>query len=305
MRLSVIDPVSPAIEQTKEILFRPFDLGKWLRLGFCAFLMNLTSGNGGGGGGSNSSGGGARNQPGEDPVLAWIEDNLLLTFIIATMAVAVIIAIVLVLTWLSSRGHFMFIDGVVQNRGAVVQPWREFRPEGNSLFWVRFWMAWAGLTTVMAVALFAGMLALPDIMEGEFRLGAMAAIAFGGTSFFLLVFLFGFILMVLADFVVPIMYLRRVTAIQALQVWHRELFVGHFGAYVRYFLFKIVIAICLGVISILAVCGTCCLALLPYIGTVILLPVIVFDRCYSILFIEQYGPGWAIFPPYEELSPID
>ena len=41
MTISVIDPVSPAIERTKLVLFQPFDLGKWFKLGFCAFLATL------------------------------------------------------------------------------------------------------------------------------------------------------------------------------------------------------------------------------------------------------------------------
>ena len=34
--ISVIEPVSEAIEKTKIILFRPFDAEKWLVIGFCA-----------------------------------------------------------------------------------------------------------------------------------------------------------------------------------------------------------------------------------------------------------------------------
>ena len=54
MSLSVIDPINPAFARTKRILFQPFDFGKWLRLGFCAFLMGLAEGGGGGGGGGSS-----------------------------------------------------------------------------------------------------------------------------------------------------------------------------------------------------------------------------------------------------------
>jgi hypothetical protein len=31
---------------------------------------------------------------------------------------------------------------------------------------------------------------------------------------------------------------------------------------------------------------------IPYIGTVLLLPVPVFLRSYSIMFMEQFGPAW-------------
>ena len=42
-------------------------------------------------------------------------------------------------------------------------------------------------------------------------------------------------------------------------------------------------------------CVTCCIAALPYIGAVILLPVYVFRRSYSIGFLSQFGPDYARF----------
>jgi hypothetical protein len=60
--ISVIEPVSKAIEKTKEILFRPFDLKKWCVIGFCAWLATL--GEGGGGGGNGGGGNYNTSQPG-------------------------------------------------------------------------------------------------------------------------------------------------------------------------------------------------------------------------------------------------
>ena len=39
--VSVTLPISPAIERVKLLLFRPFDLGKWFTIGFCAWLATL------------------------------------------------------------------------------------------------------------------------------------------------------------------------------------------------------------------------------------------------------------------------
>ena len=39
-----------------------------------------------------------------------------------------------VLMWIGSRGRFIFTDCIVRNRGAIAEPWREFRREGNSFF---------------------------------------------------------------------------------------------------------------------------------------------------------------------------
>src|ERR1700710_1374627 len=49
-KIKVFAPFNEALELTKRILFQPFDLTKWLVVGFAAFLSHL---NGGGGGGVN------------------------------------------------------------------------------------------------------------------------------------------------------------------------------------------------------------------------------------------------------------
>ena len=45
---------------------------------------------------------------------------------------------------------------------------------------------------------------------------------------------------------------------------------------------------------------TCCIAgcflAIPYIGTVLLLPVLVFTRAYSLHFLAQFGPDYDVFP---------
>ena len=64
------------------------------------------------------------------------------------------------------------------------------------------------------------------------------------------------------------------------------------------------IGICTAVIVLALVCATLCLAAcilaIPYIGTVLLLPLFVFDRCYSLAFLEQLGGPWALSPATEE-----
>jgi hypothetical protein len=45
---------------------------------------------------------------------------------------------------------------------------------------------------------------------------------------------------------------------------------------------------------LLGCCLTCCLALLPYLSSVVFLPIHVFFRCYSLKFLEQFGEEWRI-----------
>ena len=54
MNISPLNPIGPAWNRMLKILFKPFDLKKWLILGFCVFLAQCgTGGNAGGGGGGN------------------------------------------------------------------------------------------------------------------------------------------------------------------------------------------------------------------------------------------------------------
>ena len=102
-RVSVIDPVEPAIQKTKDILFNPFDLGRWFVIGFCAWLANL------GQGGFNFNGGLPfdKHQSG-DELLARVHDfimnNLPLVIIIGSIVVVIVIIVSIVLLWLNSRG---------------------------------------------------------------------------------------------------------------------------------------------------------------------------------------------------------
>ncbi len=36
--------------------------------------------------------------------------------------------------------------------------------------------------------------------------------------------------------------------------------------------------------------------MLPFVGTVLLLPVLIFKRAYSLYYLAQYGPQYDVFP---------
>ena len=46
--IGVTEPIDPALELVKRMLFRPFDLSKWIIIGFCAWLAGLGESGGGG-----------------------------------------------------------------------------------------------------------------------------------------------------------------------------------------------------------------------------------------------------------------
>ncbi|MCZ6611521.1 MAG: hypothetical protein O6941_02705 [Planctomycetota bacterium] len=294
MALSVTDPIGAALGRTKRILFKPFDIRKWFVLGFCAFLAYL--GKGGGGPPTGGSGGGGGGPSGAE-ITDWIKANLGVIIAVGLIVMFVMFVIGLLLLWVRSRGKFMLLDGVVHNRGEVVAPWKAFRLHGNSLFLFSFAIAFGMFVIVMLIVTFSVMLAWPDIQSSEFGSASISAIVIGLPLLFGAGIVYGIIAVLLEDFVVPTMYLHDAPVMPAWRIVRTEVLAGNLGTIILYFLMKIVLAIAIGVIGLIATCLTCCLAAIPYLGTVILLPLYVFTRCYPVCFLEQLGPSWKFFPP--------
>jgi hypothetical protein len=305
MAISVTEPIGWALTRTGRMLFKPFEWRKWFVLGFCAWLANLGEGGGanfnpGGGGRGGRSGGG----PGPfDPVLEWIREHVGLVILVAVVAFLVILAVSLVVMWLSSRGKFMFLDGVVRNRGAVVEPWHRFRTPGNSLFGFRVVFGLAALAVVLLIAGAGLAIAWPDVQAERFGAMAVAGILAGALLMMPFIAVLGIVFLLLEDFVVPVMYLRGVRTLAAWGILWREVLPGHVGKIVLFYLMRIVLGFGIAVVAIVATCFTCCLTIIPYLGTVILLPIFVFMRSYSVYFLQQFGPGWQFFPAVEGRLP--
>jgi len=216
--------------------------------------------------------------------------------IIAAVAVVAILVtgISVLLLWVGSRGKFMFLDNVVNRRERVAEPWREYRTHGNSLF---LWKLVYGLVCIAVllflVALAAISVVVPCVRAGTFVLSCIPWIV--TVLLLMLVFLViaGFIGRFLEDFIVPIMYKSNVSATKAWNIF-MGLLKGNSWKFVVYVLFYLVLQMAAGVIIVALVVLTCCCAgcllLIPYVGTVLLLPVSVFFRTYSIQYLAQYGP---------------
>ncbi|MHC4628625.1 MAG: DUF7544 domain-containing protein, partial [Planctomycetota bacterium] len=220
--VSVVEPLGPAIERVKTVLFRPFDLGKWFVIGFCAWLAQLGSagGNGGGSGGRGSGGGGGFRRGGfsfddflqeaREALAAargFVEANLIWIVPLAILGLTIIVGLWLLFTWLSSRGRFMFLHCVVENKGEVVVPWHKFRQHGDSLFVFRIILGLIGFLIVAAGLLAASSFLIEAATRGDARTIIMTVV-----TVILGIFLISIPLLIVkkftADFVVPIMFLQ-------------------------------------------------------------------------------------------------
>lgn len=297
--VSVIEPLAPAIDRAKLILFQPFSFEKWVVIGFCAWLALL--GESGGGGMHFNFPSGRRGGHAEwEQAKNFVVENLYWIVPVAVAVLLVAIGLGVLFTWLSSRGKFMFLDCVVLNRAEVLAPWQQYRHQGNSLFIFRLIVGLAGFAML-----------LPFLGAGGFLVYALATkgveVAFGVAGLILAgLFVLGLIVVLVVidklttDFVVPIMYLRGERVIDAWRILWTTL-KANLARFVGFLLFQIVLSLAIGVLVLAVVLLTCCVAgcllALPYIGTVLLLPILVFDRSYSLLYLAQYGSGFDVWAP--------
>jgi hypothetical protein len=314
IEISVTEPISPALERVKQMLFKPFDLGKWFTIGFCAWLAMLGesgggfSGNYGGGNHTNSNSGnvGESFRHGFEQARDFTLDNLYWIVPAVVGLVIFLLALWLLILWLSSRGKFMFLHCVALDKAEVGEPWGKFSAEAGSLFKFRIVLGLAGMVLMLPPLIFIVVAIIQMVLRGEPDMAAIIMVAGLILLFVLLAIVFALVHKFTVDFVVPIMFLRRGKCLAAWKEFY-ALLVGNAGHFALYILFQIVLGMAIGVITLGAILITCCLAgclmLIPYIGTVLLLPVLIFKRSYSAYFLALFGPQYDVFPPAPPAPP--
>jgi hypothetical protein len=289
-KIEIFEPFGAALELMKRILFQPFDFGKWLVIGFAAFLS------GSWGSGLRFPSGGNwdlrsishKNSSISDSLPSWF-----VPFIIVIVAVTIVIAFVFM--WISARGRFIFTDCVVKNRAAIVVPWKEYRREGNSFFLFSLAVMFLALVATVASVLLVVMpfgLFSHGKMTTELGAAAVFGIVAVGLIWLACAIFFG----VATQFMVPVMYRRRCLAREAF-VDVSKLMLARPGPFILFVLFGIVLMLALIIISTIGTCLTCCIAGLPYVSSVVFLPAFVWLLAFKLAFLRQFGPEydvWAI-----------
>jgi hypothetical protein len=304
-RISVIDPIGPAVERVKAMLFKPFDLGKWFTIGFCAWLAYLGGGGGGGGGGNwngpyKSHEQRAKIAEGVNSAKEYLLDNLCWIIPLIAIVAVVIIGIGLLVAWLNSRGKFMFLHCVATNKSEVKVPWHKFSKHGNSLFLFRIVLGLIGLAIVAVPILGIVLLIIMMVAEAASVIVFVPITIILGLIVFVLAIVMSLVRKFTFDFVAPIMFLQTASCVAGWREFLTILSVNK-ASFALYILFQIVITIAIGTIIFIGFCIGCCfccvslLLFIPYIGTVILLPLFVFKRAYSLYYLRQFGPGFDVF----------
>jgi hypothetical protein len=293
-KIEIFKPFGEAFELMKKILFQPFELKKWFVIGFAAWLANLGAG---GGGNFNYPDSEHKEAHKFNEAIGQIPQPILITGV--CVLICLILVLIVVFAWLRARGRFMLVDCIVRNRAAIVEPWKEFRAEGNSFFLFSLLMV---LAFIVVIAVAGLGLILPFIPWGNH--------AEPGVGFWIGLSLFAFVAVCLAfvwalvcQLMVPIMYRQRCRARLAF-AQAVDLVSSQPGPILLYVLFLLLLAVAMFMIACAVTCATCCIAAIPYVGTVILLPIPVTLGAFSLLFLRQFGAEydvWAGFMPPEFL----
>lgn len=224
----------------------------------------------------------------------WVKANLGLVLGISVIAALLMFAFGLIFTWLGCRGQFLLLDNIAWNRAEIAIPWREYRAEANSLFGFLAVFGLLGFVVCLGSFLGGAVLALDDVAALRFGAKAVQGLVVWVVPTGLWVIVASLVLFVLADFVVPIMFARRVRVLDGWRTFQASILPGNLGKIVLYFLFKMVLGIGANIARTLLICGTCCIGGLPYLGSVVTLPVTYVLRCYNLYFLEQFGAEFQV-----------
>lgn len=301
-----------------QTLFRPFDFGKWLALGFTAFLASLLTGPF-----NSSSGSSTRSFDSKDvPVESfgnsanfglWLEQWPGWSGLAAGIFL-LSIAIICLILWLGSRGQFMFLDNVLHNRALVKAPWQQFRESGNQLF--LFYLAVVGISIVLLLVEAGVIVGLvwSDFQTGRMRdweayipaliVAAVFALSWIPIALFFFLYL---------EMGIPIIYQKRCKPVDAAKLlW--SLIKASPGDFCIYCLVRLIMGLLLVTCVFLIGISTCCVGFiffaLPYLGSILTLPYSVFRLGFSLDCLAQFGPEYDLWsrvrPPDlpENLPPL-
>ena len=214
------DVIEGAMTKTRQMLFEPFDLTKWVKLAIILLFIGF-----GGGGGSNFSSNPSGNsfedfdgsQSGAEldafveEVVSGVSASVHQYMTYSILAVLAILLVIVLFAYISNVMQFVFVESVVRNHVTIQAYIRNNLGNGLRLFILNWTL---GLTFLIAIIL-SLLPALSAIPEGDF-----SATFFGSFTLFLIVIVIGIILLVIIssfiNLAIPVMLYENVGILKAL-----------------------------------------------------------------------------------------
>jgi len=304
MRLfECVKPLEDTWAWTERTLFRPFSFPLWFKLGFLAWLANLTG---------NlpmwMPNFGAGQHDGKIKAAAHgIPPEIVAALVFGAIVMAVAIVLSFVALWVKSRGRFMFIDGILNGtEEPLLSRWKKFSAQGNGLFGLQILWLLANMALVVLLLLASGGLLFNWIRTCFAKADLLPpdALAIGGIAMLALTLCVCVFLSLLWTFALDF------TAIRMYKTGDGA--ISSFASSVAFALANPVAAIqyllCLALISIVSgflvmafviatmlLCCIGCIALyIPFVWAVAILPVLAYRTRFAIEFAAQAGDDFDL-----------
>jgi hypothetical protein len=286
MNPSIIDSVSPAWSRMITALFRPFHLEKWFCLGFGAWLMTLAET-------ISSAGSNIIDMP-FARLTDWTDFTVMLMGGIAFFALLLMI----LFAWLSARGRFIFLYQVINNNSSIQKPWTDYREVAHSFF---FWSLglYLAVFLLVLVPLAGALYFFYPFFEGDSITGSAQVL--GGACAALAILLLipslyaGFYLQ---ELIAPIMFRYQCRAEDAWRFFLPAL-KQHTASLLLFPFFWAVLAAGFFFATLILGLLTCCcgflLLMIPYLGSVVTLPIPFFLTSYSLEYLKSIGQEYDPF----------
>jgi len=256
--INAVDSITPAVEHTKQQLFKPFRIGQWTRLAFVGLLAGELGSNG-----CNRSNFRFPHNPETMPHIGLPGsighgfpslgslgiDHALLAGLIAAVVVAAL-AVGIIFMYISSVMRFVLFDSIIAKECHIRWGWSRRLGPGWRYF---VWKLGYVLLFFAGIVVLVGIPAAFALAAGWFREPKehLPVLVLGGTFLLLLFLIFvlaaAVIFVLTKDFVVPQMALENIGAMEG---WRRlwPMMKAEMGAYVGYIAMKIVLAIVVGIL---------------------------------------------------------
>ncbi|MGC2399600.1 MAG: hypothetical protein WA510_07450 [Acidobacteriaceae bacterium] len=246
MPINAVDSISPALEHTRQQLFKPVRIGQWTKLAFVGLLAGELGSNG-----CSRSNFHLPRHAGTTPHIGFPGplgiDHALLAAFIAAIIVAVL-AIGIIMMYVSSVMRFVLFDSIIARECHFRWSWsRRLDPGWRYFVWKLLYF----LLTTAGIVLLVGIPSAFAFAAGWFREPKehLPALVLGGIILFLVLLIFvvaaALILVLTKDFVVPQMALENISAMEG---WRRlwPMMKVEMGTYAGYIGMKILLAIVAG-----------------------------------------------------------
>ena len=318
-KIKLGDPLEKAFDRVIEYCFQPFELAKWITMGFVAWV--LTMGENGFGGGLNFFTGDFSKIPSKialgqtksisSDIKSFINDQLTPEVITIGVIVAVVIILIfliiwLVMIWIKAKFQFIFLDNIICNKFEIKQPWRDFDRQGTSLF------KWNILFGIISVIIVTSLILLGlgitlkmcwSSIEAEKLLPeAKSGLIIGGLFMFFTIIAsitLSIISFIVNKLLVPIMYKEKITITQAWRKF-RPAFSQNKGNIALFIIVYWIVVMAVGSIAGIAIfiimiltCFFFCLGFIPFVSgfltATLMLPVTIFYRMLSYEYAMQFN----------------